>query len=110
MDMHRQREQTVPLDHLTHCLSLLRDDIICHGDDTPDGEAFAREPMKLPRYRQCKDWKQLELWASEHTACYSLQNSSYKDAGGLERFKYCPEGSPYIALVKETFGDSTHSK
>ena len=108
MEMHRQQEQTVPFGHLTHCLSLLRDDVICHADDTPDGEAFAKERLTSPRYRQCKDWTKMESWAEGHTACYSLRNSSYKDAGGLARFKFCPEGSPYIEEVEKIFGEGSN--
>lgn len=108
MEMHRDQTQTVPFGHLVHCLSLLRDDVMCHADDNPDGEAFALEPMKEPRYRQCKNWTQLESWAMDHTACYSLRDSSYEDAGSLERFKYCPKGSPYVEEVNKAFGEGAN--
>ena len=54
----------------------------------------------------CKDWSRLETWAVQHTACFSLQNSSLQDAGSIERFRFCPEGSPYIPQVEEAFGEN----
>ena len=56
--------------------------------------------------RQCKDWSQLEDWAKEHTACWRYINDTDVNVNQLERFKFCPEGSPYAERVRQTFPDS----
>lgn len=43
----------------------------------------------------CKDWKKLEEWAKDHSACYKNKPGVETSEGGIpvDRFKYCPDGS-----------------
>lgn len=88
-----------------HCLDKLRQDVLCYADDTPmytstnvvadsgDGQT-----------RQCRDWSKLEQWAVDNTACYVHINETTGVDNMLERFKYCPKGTPEAARVRKHFG------
>ena len=56
--------------------------------------------------RQCRDWRELEDWARENTACWKYVNSTDPTMDQLERFKYCPNGSPYLEKAREKYPDA----
>ena len=100
------RAQSSPIGHSIHCLNALRQDVICNADDTPRYTGF--QPHKssgLGQFRQCKDWSRLEAWAEERTACYRYINNTDPDFDTLERYKFCPQDSPYQGWIHELFGD-----
>ncbi len=91
--------QTIPHEHLAHCLDILRDDIMCNADDTPrytgrlNQQASAEHPVSgVGQTRLCRDWNLLEQWAHEHSACYKPINSSDAGFPVIERYKFCPNG------------------
>jgi hypothetical protein len=44
----------------------------------------------------CRDWTQLEKWADENSACWRHIGASFgEDVRELDRYRFCPEGSPY---------------
>ena len=93
--------------HVVHCLDALRQDVLCTADDTPRYAVQQREtPTGGGQYRECKDWSQLEAWVQEHTACWRYVNSTDPSTNQLERFKYCPEGSPFLEKAKAEFPDA----
>ncbi|KAI1144997.1 hypothetical protein F4825DRAFT_475089 [Nemania diffusa] len=76
--------------HAIHCLDQLRQDVICQADDTPR-YAWTNPPgTGFNQVRMCKDWKKLEQWAFEHTACF--KNTDGISGPIIERFKSCPDG------------------
>lgn len=92
--------------HILHCLDALRQDVLCNADDTPRYTGFQHRGLSgTGQFRQCRNWNQLEAWAQRHTACFRYNNPHDHSINFLERIKFCPEGSPYIAKVKETFGN-----
>jgi hypothetical protein len=100
------REQSTPFEHQLHCVDALRQEVICNADDTPRYTGF--QPHKssgLGQFRQCRNWKDLEAWAAENTACWRYINNTDPDFDSLERYKFCPEGSPYHDRIHEIFGD-----
>jgi len=100
------REQSTPFEHQLHCVDALRQEVICNADDTPRYTGF--QPLKssgLGQFRQCRNWKDLEAWAAENTACWRYINNTDPNFDSLERYKFCPEGSPYYAYIHEIFGD-----
>ena len=91
--------QTIPHEHIAHCLNVLRDDIICNADDTPrytgrlNQQASADHPTSgVGQTRLCRNWEHLERWAQEHSACYKPINMSDANFPPIERYKYCPNG------------------
>ncbi|MCJ1278463.1 hypothetical protein MMC21_006280 [Puttea exsequens] len=93
--------------HIVHCLDALRQDVICHADDTPRYAVLKKEtPTGGGQYRQCRDWAELDAWAKEMTACWRYVNSTDPNTDQLERFKYCPEGSPYLEKAKQRYPDA----
>ena len=45
--------------------------------------------------RMCRDWSKLEAWAKSHNACFRRIGQEAEDINQFERFKFCPEDSPY---------------
>jgi len=65
------------LEHLGHCMHLLREDMMCHADDTPrysgrlHSQANSSHPQAgIDQTRKCRDFNKLYEWSIEHTACY----------------------------------------
>ncbi|KAI1262689.1 hypothetical protein F5Y18DRAFT_397002 [Xylariaceae sp. FL1019] len=76
--------------HALHCLDQLRQDVICQADDTPR-YAWTHPPgTGFNQVRMCKDWKKLEQWSLEHTACF--KNTDGIAGPIIDRFKSCPDG------------------
>lgn len=95
-------KQSSNFSHLIHCLNVLRDEIRCEASDTPRYTGYQPDQKSgLGQVRMCRDWKQLENWAVENTACWR-HIGDIKDPGfrELERYRFCPPGSPYEELAK----------
>lgn len=90
--------------HGFHCLDQLRQDTICHADDTPryTGEDQGNQSSGFHQQRTCRDFSKLERWAEERTACYRFLDNSVYDT--LDRHKFCPEGSPYNDVIQQLYG------
>jgi hypothetical protein len=105
MIAHRGGSQLDDIHHLAHCLDLLRQDIICHADDTPMYTTVG--PVKdtgSGQTRRCRDWSKLEAWALENSACYGFINETQGVTHEIDRFKYCPHGSPFAPGMRKYFG------
>ncbi|KAF2233662.1 hypothetical protein EV356DRAFT_468244 [Viridothelium virens] len=92
--------------HITHCVDALRQDIMCNADDTPRYSTQSKgKATGIGQYRRCRNWAKLEAWTKQHSSCFKFINETDDDLNNLERFKYCPPGSPYTEKVKQYFGD-----
>lgn len=101
------KKPLVSYHHIEHCLDLLRQDIICDANDLMDftqdhGEQFLTGENQP---RKCRDWEKLSNWVQERTACYKTVNitragEDHGVAHQLDRYTYCPPGSPYEPLIK----------
>ncbi|MCJ1382735.1 hypothetical protein MMC17_005848 [Xylographa soralifera] len=87
---------TAELGHLAHCLNVLREDTLCHADDTPryaghlHAEANASHPVSgIGQLRKCRDFGKLFDFAMEHSACYVPVGD---DAPVEDNYKGCPDG------------------
>ncbi|KAK3299475.1 uncharacterized protein B0H64DRAFT_317844 [Chaetomium fimeti] len=88
-------EQGVPnhiaLSHALHCLDQLRQDVLCNADDTPRYAGFQTPAgTGAGQVRMCRDWRALETWALEHTACFKHEDEV--PGPMVDRFKSCPDG------------------
>jgi len=93
--------------HIVHCMDQLVQDIICHADDTP----LYTSPLHNAttgdgQQRMCRDWGALARWAEDQTSCFGYINETQGVDAVIQRFRYCPEGSPYGAAMREHFGYS----
>ena len=96
--------QSAPFEHALHCLDALRQEVLCNADDTPRWSGYEDRTSGVGQYRLCKDWGRLEAFAKENHACH--RHIDLEDGQDiLERYKFCPEGSPYEAKVKEAYGE-----
>ena len=103
-DYRRALNQSVPFVHINHCLDALRQDIICHADDTPRYTTADTLPISgLGQQRQCRDWKRLQAWASERGSCYRKIEEG-KRIREIERYKYCDVKSGHLPTVRKYFG------
>ena len=92
-ERHLGKPQTTPLTHITHCLDDLRQDILCHADDTPRWTANNSNPESgIGQNRQCRDWAELHMWAHKNSAC-KRRLVRGEDIDQIERFKFCAPDS-----------------
>ena len=54
--------------------------------------------------RKCRDFNKLEAWATERSGCYKLTHLKDPSWHRIDKFKYCPPGSPYLPQIREHFG------
>jgi hypothetical protein len=98
----RYRNKTMQTEHylhIDHCLTSLREDILCNADDTPrfTGGHFKQASSGTGQTRLCRDWSKLEKWATERSGCYQTPADPFDGKSTLERYKFCPDGSqPWI--------------
>lgn len=98
------KPQSGPFEHALHCLDSLRQEVLCNADDTPSWSGYHDKTSGVGQYRLCKDWGRLEAFAKENYACH--RHIDLEDGQDVqERYKYCPEGSPYEAKVREVYGE-----
>ena len=98
-------------EHLQHCLDTLRQDIMCHADDTP---LYGRLDTNHGHGQvvQCRDWNKLIAWSQdlERNACYH-QISDYREViHGIEKYAFCPPGSPYGKAAEDYFKKWGHKE
>lgn len=64
---------------------------MCNADDTPRYAGFQNPPgTGAGQVRMCKDWKKLEQWARDRTACFKHEDEV--PGKMIDRFKFCPDG------------------
>lgn len=91
---------------MTHCADTLRQDILCNADDTPRYSTETRVPETgVGQVRMCRSWDRLEEWAARYNACYKFVNQTAGDFPVVQRFVYCPRGSPFKEEVEKVFGE-----
>ncbi|KAL9012797.1 MAG: hypothetical protein Q9173_002461 [Seirophora scorigena] len=92
-------------EHMFHCLDALRQDVMCYADDTPR-YTDKTHISGVGQRRPCRSWSLLNAWAAERNACWRYTGSHLAmNMSTLERYRYCPAGSPYAEKVREVFGD-----
>lgn len=98
MEFRDGKAQTWPLEHVTHCLHTLREDVVCSADDTPRyaGHLHAQANATsfvtgIGQNRMCRDWSKLVEFSLAHSACYERPLDHYVPL--LDRYKHCPDGS-----------------
>ena len=95
---------TEPAEHMLHCLDALRQSVSCYADDTPRYTDHSHV-SGVGQTRQCRSWGQLSDWAKQHSACWRFTGSHLNSTMSTkERYRYCPEGSPYLAQVEVELG------
>jgi hypothetical protein len=86
------------LEHNLHCIESLRQDVMCHADDTPRYTGYSKKPVSgVMQTRQCRSWDKLEAWARDHTACYRDIGRDVEGFPMIEKFKFCPPGYIFSA-------------
>ncbi|TGO26884.1 hypothetical protein BPAE_0051g00190 [Botrytis paeoniae] len=90
------------LEHVSHCLNVLREEVMCNADDTPrytsrlNSEKGKEHPTSgIGQTRMCNDWEKLRSWAVAYSGCFRAINESIPNFSTIERYKFCPEGMNY---------------
>lgn len=102
----------VPFDHVLHvehCMDALRQDIICHADDTPMYMWRDKAPGSLNltaqgQVRMCRDWNALEKYVGDHPGCFAYLNETEGVSREIERYQFCPQDSPFAENMRKYFG------
>ena len=101
MQYHLSLPITYSIEHNMHCLDALREDTICHADDTPRYTTNTTEPVSgIGQKRQCRDWNRLEVWVKHFEGCWRYLDESADRRPQLERYLFCSKDSPYYARMK----------
>ncbi|ESZ99048.1 hypothetical protein SBOR_0582 [Sclerotinia borealis F-4128] len=95
--------QSVNHQHVLHCLSTLRSEIICTADDTPRWTDSNGQKPGEGQERTCRDWSKLEAYVEEHTGCFKYIKPEAHNMSELERMKYCPNNSKYLPMIRQYF-------
>jgi len=104
-EFYRGEEQSRAWGHVLHCADAIRQDILCNADDTPRySDESDRPESGVGQVRMCRSWEKLEEWAKGYNSCYAYVNQTSGDLPELQRFLYCPDGSPWREKVVEVFG------
>ncbi|KAL1984942.1 hypothetical protein VTN96DRAFT_8498 [Rasamsonia emersonii] len=93
------------INHILHCLDILRQDVLCEADDLPLYTTLG--PSKdtgVDEVHYCRDWNKLEEWAIANSACFGYVNETHDESGGIKYYKYCPKGSPFAPAMRKYFG------
>ncbi|KAF2193117.1 hypothetical protein K469DRAFT_619703 [Zopfia rhizophila CBS 207.26] len=92
-------------EHIAHCLDTIRQDIMCHADDTPMPTINERHKIGDGQARKCKDWDALVRWtqAPERQSCFKMIDEYRRVPNSLEEFAYCPVDSPYAPVMERYF-------
>ncbi|KAI2607963.1 hypothetical protein GGR54DRAFT_389785 [Hypoxylon sp. NC1633] len=91
--------------HLVHCMDHLMQNIICEADDTPFYTSTTSNiTTGLGQTRMCRSWDRLTEWANDNTACFAYINETQGVNAVIERFRYCPRGSPLLGPMRKYFG------
>ncbi|KAF2232967.1 hypothetical protein EV356DRAFT_534253 [Viridothelium virens] len=103
---HRQEPQSDDYADLLHCFDMIRQDILCHADDTLMYTAPAGEQLETGegQVRVCRDWSKLEEWYDDNTACFAYTNKTEGVTDELQQYKYCPKGSKFAPAMRAHFG------
>ena len=106
MEFVNGEKQSRHFGHVLHCMDSLRQDILCNADDTPRYTTITKVPESgIGQTRQCRDWGSLERWARQYNACYRYINQTAVGFPNVQRFRFCPQGSPYAEEVDRVFGE-----
>lgn len=91
--------------HLIHCMDHLLQNILCEADDTPMYTSTKNNiTTGNGQERMCRSWDKLSEWAKQQTACFSYINETQGVNAVIERFRYCPRGSPFLRAMRTYFG------
>ena len=107
MRFYSNQPQIFPQHHVLHCIDSLRQNVLCNAEDTPLWSDDSPNPTSgVGQARQSRNWDDLEKWARKCNACFKYGNHTLSDAKvpEVERYVYCPKGSPYRKKVEEVFG------
>jgi len=89
-------DNNMTLDHNLHCFDFLRQDIICHADDTPRYTGLSKgEHPGMMQTRMCRSWDKMEHWARSHTACFRDMKQDVEGFPVLNHTTLCPNGYVY---------------
>ena len=97
---------------MLHCYEVLKEEILCNADDTPRYTGYQPDRASgLGQVRMCRDWKRLEEWSHANTACWRyLGNSSEPGFRELDRYRFCPDDSPWKDFAKTAWIDNEAQK
>ena len=103
---HRGKPQMDDYAALLHCFDMIRQDILCHADDTPMYVALTggQQENGEGQHRVCRDWDKLEKWAHTNTACFAYVNQTQAVTDEIEHYKYCPRDSKFAPAMRAHFG------
>lgn len=92
--------------HVLHSINVLWEDTLCAARTDPmtiDEKLVANRTAvnEAGQTRQCRDWDEVEQFRIQNSACFKGMGAARKGKHMIEEWSFCPEGSPYKAVVEE---------
>ncbi|PYH70986.1 uncharacterized protein BO88DRAFT_335621, partial [Aspergillus vadensis CBS 113365] len=106
-EYRHDQPQSITYEHILHCLDSIRLETLCTADDTPRYVPHNTVTGFRPgdgQTRMCRDWEKLDAFVNEHSPCYRELSHTDEHISNLDRFKYCPNDSPYLPIIRSFFG------
>ncbi|GAM83821.1 hypothetical protein ANO11243_018110 [Dothideomycetidae sp. 11243] len=107
-DVPRSR-QTWKYSHIVHCLSMVREGIMCAADDTPfymgkfNANANVTHPIVGDGFATtCRSWDAMMNWARANSACFinRFRPEVKNMTNERERYTDCPDGAqPWLGVA-----------
>lgn len=109
-DLIEGRPPTMVEEHFGHCMDSLRQDIMCYADDTPMPILNDVGDLGDQQIRQCKSLDKVTAWAAEaeRNACHRTLDEYRTATHQIERWQFCPEGSPFMEAKERYFRKFGH--
>ena len=104
-DIESGKTPNIRFGHIRHCLDSLRQEIICHADDSPMPGVGRPNAAGYGVERTCRSIEKLKEWsqAPERNACFRQLSDFRPVPYDIERFAYCAEDSEYRPTMEAYF-------
>jgi len=92
---------------LLQCADVLRQEIMCHADDTPMylSTSQSRTIIGEGQTRMCRNWARLEEWYEANSECVDDLDQT---ADGSGRKKECPSRNKFASEMREYLSQPDH--
>ncbi|PYH43483.1 uncharacterized protein BP01DRAFT_300688, partial [Aspergillus saccharolyticus JOP 1030-1] len=99
------KDHPLPIGHVEHCLDTLRQDLMCHADDTPMPSLQLVNGAGEGQIRQCKDFDKLVAWTKhpDRDACYKRLSDDRPPLRSIDRYAFCPADSEHLETMSRYF-------
>ncbi|KZT31466.1 hypothetical protein SISSUDRAFT_995092 [Sistotremastrum suecicum HHB10207 ss-3] len=79
------KDDPTPFDHVDHCINILRENIVCNADITPDPYQWDEDKRQImPRFdsvRTCRNFEAIQEWQMQHRMTVPVETWKWTHVG-----------------------------